>query len=244
MRALSALELLEVWERGLAQGPVERALTLLAAACPETPLEVLASFSIGRRDADLLTLRERTFGSQMASVAMCPQCGEQLEFSFSAADLRVSPPSEPEQVTVLTVDGYELQFRPPNSLDLAALISQPDPADQQRLLIESCLLVAHREGEPIAVAQLPANIIDAIEDGMARADPQADVRLAISCPACNHQWQGIFDIVTFFWSEIESWASRILHEVHLLASAYGWHEREILALSPRRRQFYLDRVSG
>lgn len=79
---------------------------------------------------------------------------------------------------------------------------------------------------------------------MARADPQADVRLAIACPSCGHQWQGIFDIVTFFWSEIESWASRILHEVHLLALAYGWHEREILALSPRRRQFYLDMVGG
>lgn len=244
MRTLSALELLEVWERGLDQGPVERALTLLAAACPETLPDALASLSIGRRDADLLALRERTFGSQMASVAMCPQCGERLELSFNAADLRVDPPSEPERVTSLNVDGYDVQFRPPNSLDLASLTSQPDTADQRRVLSEHCILAAHREGESISAEQLPPSVIDAVEDGMARADPQADVTLAISCPSCDHQWQGIFDIVAFFWGEIDAWASRILHEVHILALAYGWHEREILALSPGRRQFYLEMVGG
>ena len=29
-------------------------------------------------------------------------------------------------------------------------------------------------------------------------------------------------------------------EVHALASAYHWHERDILALSPVRRQAYLE----
>ena len=58
------------------------------------------------------------------------------------------------------------------------------------------------------------------------------------------RWRAVFDIVTFFWSEIEAWACRILREVHILASAYGWCERDILALTSARRQFYLEMVQA
>jgi hypothetical protein len=34
-----------------------------------------------------------------------------------------------------------------------------------------------------------------------------------------------------------------LLEVHQLARAYGWSERETLALTPRRRRRYLELVS-
>jgi hypothetical protein len=78
---------------------------------------------------------------------------------------------------------------------------------------------------------------------MAEVDPQADVQLAMACPACSHEWQLTFDILSFFWNEINAWASRILDEVHTLASAYGWREADILALSPHRRQLYLERAS-
>jgi hypothetical protein len=74
---------------------------------------------------------------------------------------------------------------------------------------------------------------------MAKADPLADIQLALSCPFCGLGWKAAFDIVSFLWREIESLAGRLLRDVHTLAFAYGWHERDILALSPMRRQFYL-----
>ena len=46
MRVPSALEWLDVWERGQAQSLPARALTILAAACPETPPETLAGLSL------------------------------------------------------------------------------------------------------------------------------------------------------------------------------------------------------
>jgi hypothetical protein len=79
---------------------------------------------------------------------------------------------------------------------------------------------------------------------MAEADPLADIQIAISCPACAQGWRAAFDILTFLWSEIEAWAWRMLSDVHTLASAYGWCERDILALSPTRRQFYLEMVGA
>ena len=95
MRALSALELLDVWERGLAQPAARRTLTLLAAACPDTAPDALAKLSIGQRDARLLTLREWTFGPQLVSLASCPGCDERLELTFNVSDIQVATRSEP-----------------------------------------------------------------------------------------------------------------------------------------------------
>src|SRR6266567_853620 len=101
MRTLSAPELLDVWEHGRLLGSAARALTLLASACPDTSPDELASLSIGRRDADLLRLREQTFGSDMAGVAACPQCHEQLELSFSVAQIRLKSTAQTGQAFAL-----------------------------------------------------------------------------------------------------------------------------------------------
>ena len=73
MRALKAMELLTVWERGLNQTLLERVLALLIAACPKIDSETIAGLSIGERDARLLQLREWMFGSHLVNTAQCPQ---------------------------------------------------------------------------------------------------------------------------------------------------------------------------
>jgi hypothetical protein len=143
----------------------------------------------------------------------------------------------------LGLDGYELCFRLPNSLDLAAISNSNDLSASQKLLLERCLSTAKYNGEHVSADQLPIEIVDAVVKRMAQADPQADVQFAISCLRCEHQWQASFDIASFFWNEINAWANRILKEVHTLASAYGWREMDILTMSPWRRQFYLNLIS-
>jgi hypothetical protein len=91
---------------------------------------------------------------------------------------------------------------------------------------------------------LPQDVVDAVTDRMAEGDPLADIQVAVSCPICNHIWRAALDIVSFLWSEIDNLAARLLRDVHTLASAYGWREKDILALSPGRRQFYLAAVSA
>jgi hypothetical protein len=39
---------------------------------------------------------------------------------------------------------------------------------------------------------------------------------------------------------METYARRLLYDVHALASAYGWSEDEVLAVSPARRRCYLE----
>jgi hypothetical protein len=244
MRVLSPAELLDAWEHGLARRPEQRALALLGAACPEVPTDALARWSIGQRDGQLLTLREWTFGSRLSAVTTCPGCGEQLELTFDAADIRSTLPSAPSEGLSLSVDDYLVRFRVPNTLDVAVSVDDGDVAAIRQALLERCVGEARRGDESVAAADLPTSVIERVLAAMGEADPQADVELALQCTACKLEWLATFDIVAFFWSEIQSWAYRILHDVHVLASAYGWREEEILALSPWRREFYLEAVAG
>ena len=79
---------------------------------------------------------------------------------------------------------------------------------------------------------------------METIDPQANVELALRCTACEREWPVVFDIVAYLWDEISAWSRQIIHEVHRLASAYGWSEREVLAMGAARRAVYLEMADG
>ena len=248
MRPLTAAELLAVWERGQGRSLLERALMLLAAASPGESIDALAALSIGQRDGRLLTLREWMFGARLESTAACSRCSERLEMAFKVADLRAgAPPDAPSDALAdvsMSAYGYELEFRLPTSIDLGAISELPGPAIQRRALFERCLTSIGVGDQPSTPDQAPAEVIEAVAARMAELDPQADVQVNLLCPACQHRWQAVFDIALFFWNEIEAWAWRILREVHILASAYGWSEHDILALGGMRRQIYLSMVGA
>lgn len=244
MRALSADEILDLWERGLTQGPTTRALSLLAAACPDMPHQKLLALPIGHRDALLLALREALFGPRLEAVAICPQCGQQLELSFSTAELQYDPASEPQKEVSLDASAYVLQLRPPNSQDVLAATKERDSEQARDTVLRRCLTsVSHREKQ-VTFDDLPAEVLAAAEEQLAQIDPLADIQINIACSYCDHGWKAAFDVVSFMWAEIEAWVGRVLNEVHTLALAYGWDERSILALSPTRRQIYLDLVGA
>ena len=244
MQALSASKMLSVWERALGRTTPERALALLAAACPEMSAEDLGALSVGRRDQLLIALRERTFGSRLTSLAACDACGESLELVFDCSDISTGEETQVPAELSIEREGYEARFRLPNSGDLVAVARCDDAETARRSLLERCVTTASREGSLVPPAELPNTVVEAVEARMSDADPQADVRLALDCPACGHKFLAAFDVVAYFWSEINAWAYRLLGEVHTLASAYGWREEDILAMSPWRRRIYLEMAGG
>jgi hypothetical protein len=239
MRALSSAELLTVWELAANQPPGQRALALLAASADEAPPNQLAQLSIGESDARLLTLHERTFGPRLAAVSSCPACGETLEFEIGIADIRL-PSSSPNEPIEIESMNYHLRFRLPNNLDIASLDPVADNRSNRQQLLRRCLLGAQRAGVEVAADDLPRDVVTAIADRMAEADPQADVQFALACPECGHNWNTALDVASFTWSELDGRAVRLLNDVHTLASAYGWSEADILSMSPTRRQAYLE----
>lgn len=244
MRPLSAAQLLDAWEQGLSQPAYRRVLPLLAAVSPDSSIDTVATLTIGERDRSLLTVRQWTFGAQLAGVADCSECNERLEWLHSVADLYVEQQFDANGELSLEADGYSINFRAPNISDLAAPAGCADIATAHRALLERCVFKAQLNGQDIPASELPGEIVALIAERISKADPQADLKIDLRCPVCNANWQAIFDIESFFWSEINAWAQRTLWEVHLLAGAYGWPESEILNLTPGRRQLYLGLVSG
>lgn len=242
MRQLTATELLDAWERGLTESPPARALTLLSASTGAAR-DQLARLSVGERDRLLLALREQTFGPRLDALAECPSCGERLEMSFEVADVTVAPAGPAQEPLSLSVGGYEAVFRRPTSLDLLAVARAPDALAARRSLFARCLLSALRGDEQVTADLLPEDVVGRVAAAMAEADPQADVELALECPACGRGWGEPLDICSFLWGEIDAWAVRTFCEVHALARAYGWGEREILSMSPWRRHLYLTMVT-
>jgi hypothetical protein len=238
MSALDATTLLTAWEQGVSQHPLQRAMTLLALACPHKSVNEWAGVSIGERDRQLFQLREELFGSKLEAVAGCPKCGMSLELSFSTRDLQ-TPPAEtlsPESLS-LNSGGYEVNYRLPTTTDLLEVAEQKSQA--RELLLERC--VNARQGAiEVPAAMLPGPLVELVGEKMAQADPQAEIQIAMTCPACSHQWTAVFEICSFLWGEIEDWAERLLHDVHSLAKAYGWSERDVISMSARRRRLYLE----
>ncbi|WP_045224037.1 hypothetical protein [Methyloterricola oryzae] len=244
MHSLSAKELLDVWEQGRDRPMPVRAVGLLAAACPESSVESLMQLPIGRRDGLLLSLREMAFGPELSAMAECPQCSERLEISFHADDVRPSGGSEQAGPFQFETQGYQLHLRPVNSTDLSRFTGTEPPETLRQELLECCLLDARFQGAPQGIGDLPEPVIVDAINRLERADPLASSQVQIACPSCGQASPVLFDIALYFWREIENWAFRLLRDVHALAAAYGWSERDILALSPWRRQYYLQMVQG
>lgn len=249
MVPLSASELLDAWERGAPLRPVERALALLASARPDLPPATLAEITLGRRDDQLLSLREATFGSRMTALASCPGCEEELELDFEVSDIRprTSTADDAGIPAVLSVEAgeYDVRCRLPTSADLAAVATTSDAqgrGDARRALLDRIVLDVRRNGAP--VAGLPVDLEPALVGAMLDADPAADIAVALCCPDCGEEWEAWIDVAAYLWAEVEAGARRLAAEVHVLASAYGWREPDILALTPWRRRLYMDMVAG
>ena len=193
----------------------------------------------------LMQLREWMFGQRLVNTAQCPQCADRVEWENRIPDLRMhaNPDLDNFEAFCLKVADFELQFRLPNSSDIAAAIETSDDKTARNGLIKRCIKEARHSGESCDIGQLPLTVLDALSRRMKELDPQAEIRIELTCPKCAHRWHILFDIASFLWAEIHQWAERMILTIHNLASNYGWSEKQILELSPVRRQMYVGLVN-
>lgn len=241
MQPLDGQHLVTAWEAGRRQHPAERALTLLAAGVPDAERATLAQWPLGRRDAALLALRGATLGSEMEVHTHCPACAEEIEFNLDTREIMDThdPAGDAPVLDLEDGGGGRWRFRTPCSADLLAAAKAATVEGARATLIRRCLVDA-----PAAGAEPPGDILAALPERMAEADPGAEILLDLLCPACGHHWRADLDVAAFFWTEVDSEARRLFRDVHVLAHTYGWREADILAMSPARRRIYLDMVLG
>ncbi len=235
MRALTNSDFLNVWERGARLHPLDRGLLALSAAIPDTPYDSLADWTLGRRNRALAELHCFCFGPMLEGWLSCTRCGEKLEFELDGRVLAGEEAhGENGSGEPIVVRGHS--FRLPTSRDLARAVRETDARLAAVRLLEICRLEG---GEPRDWSEQD---LEEVGQRMTLADPMAETRLTLQCPSCGHQSDETLDIVTFLWVEIEGRAKRLLFEIHAIASAYGWTEKEILSLSDSRRALYLEMV--
>ncbi|MDA3643894.1 hypothetical protein LZ318_33230 [Saccharopolyspora indica] len=230
-------QLLAVWEAGLPLHHGGRALLLHRAARPGSADEELRSSPVGARAADLLLLRRALFGERLQVLVECSACAEAMEFDLDVDGLAEHPSERELQVSE---DGYLVEFRLPTVADLEVAAAGGTAEERRLRLLSRCTLSAVHDGEPVGCEVLPERVQRRMAELAEQADPAAELTLSVSCPECGHTTPSALDIATYLWSELDAWARDVLLDVHLLASAYGWTEPSILALSPLRRRYYLE----
>jgi hypothetical protein len=149
-----------------------------------------------------------------------------MEFTFDCDSIEAAPPAP---AAPLRIDAGErrLEMRLPTAGDLLAV----------RSAAELLLRCAASPVEP------DHDLLQVASERVAEADPLSETLLDLICAACGHPWQAALDIVSYLGREIAYEARRLLGDVHRLASAYGWREADILAMSPARRRAYLEMAS-
>ncbi|WP_367434048.1 T4 family baseplate hub assembly chaperone [Streptomyces celluloflavus] len=249
MTVTGPTELLATWEAGLARQGSGRALLLHRAARPGADTDALLSVPLGERAADLFALRRALFGDRMQVTLDCAdaECGAAMEFDLDAGELGAVRPVVPEGGLRVTEGEWVVEFRLPGAADLTAVATEAtavtDATDARRLLAARCVVSAVRGGRVATAAEvrrLPDPVLKRFAEAAEAADPGAELTLAIACPECGAATSAELDIAAYLWTELDAWAREVLLDVHLLASAYGWSEPEILALSPQRRRYYLE----
>jgi hypothetical protein len=230
--------LLSAWADGLCRNEIDRAPWLLGHLGLLGEDEDWAAMTVGECDRKLLEVRASLFGDLVA-VCACPGCGEQVEVTLSAPQF--APPGESHRPVVVEDGRFRVEARLPLNRDLSELADMaraPLAAD----LLALCVLRADSAGRQVGVSQIPEDIGQRILATLALHDSGADLPVALDCPQCSASWQEVLDIRDFFWAELTSWAYGLLEEIRALAAAYGWSESEILAMSDKRRLFYLEAV--
>ncbi|KQW02327.1 hypothetical protein [Rhizobacter sp. Root1221] len=241
MHAPTQAQLLDLWDAGSRATPSGRAALLLQSAWADA---TVAQWPLGVANARLLELRAALFGPTWDCVADCPACAQVAEVRLDvAAMLTAAPGTDPAQTPAWhTIDESPAtpRFRLPVLADLTS--AAPADASSAARLLQAIVTAPALQSNDAALVDLPPHTRTAIEQELLRLDPLAAIDIVMDCPACGHRWRAAADIIGMLWADLSTLAQRLLGDVARLASVFGWSEQQILALSPVRRQHYLDMV--
>jgi hypothetical protein len=239
-------------------GSVEAALAAAAHARvrPEAvsralagALEHLGGESAARERVDALSVPDRRF--LMAELARalglsfawqthaCDACGVLFDFSLDLAKLPVAPASEHYPSVVVTTTRGRMRLRVPTGADQIR-ISGLGEDEAGRALALLCISPCDDASGEDAVDELCADDLAAIDEAFERLAPSLPWAVRAACPECGSVNAVAID--TAGW--LVQMGDGPTRDVHEIALAYGWSERDILALTRAQRLKYLALIRG
>ncbi|CAG7654541.1 hypothetical protein [Actinacidiphila bryophytorum] len=190
---------------------------------------------VGDVDALVADLRRERLGDRLVAEAACLRCAARIDIDFGLADYaghhrprttRAAVPAEESGWWRLR--SARTCFRLPTAGDVLAAGTG---GDGRRALVEACVR-GDRSAGPLRAA----------ERAMAALAPTLRSEVQGTCPECGATVGLDVDVRELCLEELVFLAGGVLDEVHLLASAYHWSERDILGMTSRRRASYAERV--
>jgi hypothetical protein len=220
----------------------ERAIAAIAALSGSAPVDA-ERLALRGCDGQLLELYRKRYGPELRAVSACPECGAVLELQFAVQDL-VEALAEPgPRELSLTSGGYELELRLPTVADLARAQRAGDLESAAATLTAACVSACRLDGTEVSPDAVAPAVLDEAQRRLERFD-LAGEPLELDCPDCATKWTAALDVPTLVLAELDAEGRRLLADIHVLARAYGWSEREIAALPPARRRRYVEMVVG
>lgn len=235
MLPLTGERLLAACEHAQNERAMLRAITLLGAALPEHSRDDLLQLPLAERNRLLLQLHFISFGSVLEGYAACAQCGASMELSLSVADVLQQLDESRAPACLPWRDGDECRStRAVTTADLLAAAQASDDATAEQQLLLRCL------GMDTCTAALPAHTMQQLRSQFEALHAGSDLRCTLHCPDCSQATAYELDLAHFIWREALHAARRLLGDIHALALHYGWREQDIAAMSPVRREAYLE----
>src|SRR5439155_18462964 len=156
--------------------------------------------------------------------------------------LQSAPHIEVDAHDVQLKDGdatCSVRFRLVTGQDQEAVVelARNDQQAAADVLLRRC--VEGTVGTGTTIGELPPAMTEQLGELMSELDPQAEVRLSVTCSACGRVFDALFDVASYLFHELQAGMRNLLHEVHLLAYHYHWSQAEILGMSARTRRRFL-----
>jgi hypothetical protein len=197
--------------------------------------------TVGARIAALLRVLLLTEGNVRAVSATlrCPasQCGETFEIEIPVDVLSsVQPACDPAAapIAISLNEGRSAVLRRPTGRDLGNWREQHHATRREAIaaMIDALLVdgSVNPDDEPI------------VAEVMATHDPLVAFTVDCACPACGVHGEQHVDLEEIVLAKLNARQRALLREVHMLASRYGWTERDILGIAPERRARYLQMI--
>lgn len=204
--------------------------------------EIVRGLTVGDREALLWHVRRLSVGEPIDATIVCASCHDKATVELVVSDLLHDPYPSWAPTFVERIAGHMVELRLPTGSDQEQLaqrgVTEPEAAVET--LLARCVVAV--DGAPASSPQL-SGVADAVSERLAALDPQAEALLTTTCPSCGEVVEATLDAAAFLIEEVARRASSLLAHVHVIACAYGWSESDIVAMTPDRRQRYLDLIA-
>jgi len=209
---------------------------------------------INDREFLMLKLRGLTLGKSLRAMVVCndPKCAQSMDITLNLDNLMPAAKHVDRRLFKFEVNEAEelfaFEFRLPTGADQEACIDffGDDSESAIHQFLAGIILRVNNNGSIDAqtVRALPAQVLSELERRIEELAPLVSIDLEANCVECGRRLVSHLDLTSFFLDELQQNRRVLEREVHFIAWHYHWPEREILALTRRKRRRYIELIQG